>query len=134
MENISKKTGVGDIILCLISVLFLIGILSIFKTCGPMDDGSFMTCHWAGNAIAGLAAVLTAIAVLHLFVSSQVKIGLDLAIIPTAILAAILPGNLISLCMMDSMRCQSVTRPATIIFSVLLIVIAIIDLLIQKKA
>lgn len=133
MENKNKKINASEIILCLISVIFLIGILTVFKTCGPKEDGSYMTCHWAGNAITGLAAVLTVIAVLHLFVKSQAKIGMDLAIIPTAFFTAILPKNVIGLCMMDNMQCQSLTRPATILFSILIIGIAILDLLLQKK-
>ncbi len=133
MENKNKKFSVSEIILCLVSIIFLIGILTVFKTCGPKDDGSWMTCHWAGNAITGLAAVLTVITIFHLFVKAQAKIGMDLAIIPTALFTAILPKNVIGLCMMDNMQCQSLTRPATILFSIFIIVIAVIDLLIQKK-
>ena len=49
-----------------------------------------------------------------------------------ALLSAILPGNLIGLCMMDTMRCRSVMRPAVIVFSLLMIAAAIFDLFVQR--
>ncbi|MBO5574333.1 MAG: DUF4418 family protein, partial [Clostridium sp.] len=47
-----------DIALTIISFLFLIGTKTIFGPCGPKEDGSFMTCHWAGQALFGIACVM----------------------------------------------------------------------------
>ena len=134
MEKRNRSIGVSDIILLVLSVVFLIGILTFFAPCSPRDDGSWMTCHWAGQAVTGIAAVLLVISVIHLVVKdAKVKQGLALAMIPVALFSIILPGNMIGLCMMDTMRCRSVMRPATLIVSVLVIVSAAFDLILQRK-
>ena len=134
MEKRNRSIGVSDIILLVLSVVFLIGILTFFAPCSPRDDGSWMTCHWAGQAVTGIAAVLLVISVIHLVVKdAKVKQGLALAMIPVALFSIILPGNMIDLCMMDTMRCRSVMRPATLIVSVLVIVSAAFDLILQRK-
>ena len=134
MENKKINIGVSDIALVVLGVIFFVGIRTFFAPCGPKDDGNWMTCHWAGQAISGIAAVLLVIAVIHLIVKdAKVKQGLALAIIPTALLAAFLPGNLIGLCMMNTMRCHSVMRTATIIVSLLMIAAALCDVFAQRK-
>ena len=134
MENKKINIGASDIILLVLSAVFLIGIRTFFAPCGPKDDGSWMTCHWAGQAITGIASVLLVISVIHMFVKdAKVKQGLAIAMIPTALFSVILPGNMIGLCMMNTMRCHSVMRPASIIVSVLVIAAAAFDLLVQGR-
>lgn len=133
MADKKVSIGVTDIAFAAVSILFTIGILTFFAPCGPKEDGTWMLCHWAGRAVAGLSVVITVIALAHLFVKNQVKAGLDIAAIPVALLTAILPGNLINLCMMKTMKCHAVTHPATVIFSVLVIAAVVVDLIVQQK-
>ena len=126
--------GVLDIILALLGVIFLIGINTFFAPCGPKEDGSWMACHWAGHAVAGIAAVITIIGITHIFVPhAKIKLGLDFALLPITVLAAIIPVNLINLCGMKTMRCHTVTHPAIIVASILIIAVTIADILIQRK-
>lgn len=132
MENKSRKIGVSDIILVVIGAVFLIGIRTFFKPCGPTDEGTWMTCHWAGQAATGVAAVLLCLAVAHVIVRNPgIKAGLTIAVIPTAVLAILIPGNLISMCMMDTMRCHAVMKPGVMICSVLMILAAGFDIFLQ---
>ena len=134
MKNKRTNIGASDFIMLVLSVIFLTGIRTFFAPCGPKDDGSWMTCHWAGQAITGIAAVLFVISVIHLFVKdARIKQGLSLAMIPVALLSAVLPGNLIGLCMMDTVRCHSVMRTASVVLSVLVIAAAVFDVIVQKK-
>ena len=134
MENKKINIGASDIILLVLSAVFLIGIRTFFAPCGPKDDGSWMTCHWAGQAITGIAAVLLVISVIHMFVKdAKAKQGLAIAMIPVALFSLILPGNMIGLCMMNAMRCHSVMRTASVIVSVLVIAAAAFDLLVQRR-
>mgnify|MGYP002623852021 FL=1 len=127
MNNKKLNIGVTDIILLVLSAVFFLGLLTFLAPCGPKDDGSWMTCHWAGQALRGISAVLLVISGIHFFVKdSKIKLGLSLAAIPAAILSLILPGNLIGLCMMNTMRCHSVMRTGTMIISVLILVQQII--------
>ena len=55
-----------DILLPLLALAFFLGLLFVFGPCGTKEDGGWMTCHWAGQALRGLAGVLLVIALLHL--------------------------------------------------------------------
>ena len=127
-----NKIGVTDIALLVLSAALLIGVLTVFAPCGPKEDGSWMTCHWAGNAVAGAAAVLTVCAIVRMLVRGT-KLGLDFAMISAAALAALLPGQLIHLCMMADMRCRAVMTPAVRVLSVLIAVVAVVDIVLQRK-
>lgn len=128
------KIGVTDILLLVFSILFFLGILTVFKSCGPKDDGSWMTCHWAGNIVLSLSVVLTVISIIHIIISNpKIKLGLSIAILPIAVLAILVPGNLIPLCMMATMRCRAIMQPAAIVISILIIITAIFDTFIQRK-
>ena len=127
-----NKIGAMDIVLLLLSAVLLIGVLTVFAPCGPKEDGSWMTCHWAGRAVAGAAAALTVIAALRLIVR-EARLGLGLAMLPVSLLALLLPGKLIGLCMMAEMRCRSVMSPAVTVLSLLIAATAAIDIYLQKK-
>lgn len=125
------RVGARDIILLLIPALLLAGILSVFQPCSPREDGSWMSCHWAGRATAGAAGAMLALSLLRLFVSKDAKKGLDLALIVLSVLAALLPGRLISLCMMRDMRCHTLTAPCAAVLSGLTALAALVDLLLS---
>ena len=124
----------GDILLPLLALSFFLGLLFVFGPCGPKEDGGWMTCHWAGQALRGVTGMMLVIALLHLIPGrAGLKMGLDLAMLPAAVLALLLPGRLIGLCTMTSMRCRSLMTPAVTVFSVLLLAVAALDLLLQRK-
>lgn len=134
MSDRKCSIGVTDVILLVLGALFVLGINTFFAPCGPKDDGGWMTCHWAGHAEAGIAVVISVIALIHLLVPNPAtKRGLDLAVLPLTVLAAILPVNLISLCGMKTMRCHTVMHPAVIVVSIVIILVTICDILIQRK-
>ena len=123
-----------DIALLIIGLLFLAGTKTVFGPCGPKEDGSFMTCHWAGQALFGIACVLALLAVLHLVIASRgVRLGLDIAIAALAVLVWWLPGNLISLCMMPSMHCRMTMKPGSMVFAALFLIAAAADLIIGRE-
>ena len=96
---------------------------------------TWMTCHWAGQAVTGVAALLFVLALLHTCIPDErTKLGIGISMIPTAILAALIPGNLIGLCGMKTMRCRSLMLPGVVVFSVLIVLLAIVDVLTYKKS
>ena len=129
-----RRFGVCDFLLALTALLFLLGLLFVFAPCGPKEDGGWMTCHWAGQALKGTAVLELVLALAHLIPApAERKIGLDLALAATAVLAHLIPGRLIGLCLMASMRCRSVMTPSVTVFSALLAALALLDLLLQRK-
>lgn len=131
MKGRLSPLALAQLLVCL---AFLAGLFSFLAPCGPKPDGGFMVCRWAGRAVTGLAAVLCVIAALRLLMKdARIRAGLDLAAIPTALLAALTPGRLINLCMMADMRCRSVMRPGILVFSVLILALAAADLIVNGK-
>ena len=132
--NGKRRIGIIDILFAAVSAFYLIGIRTVFSACGPKEDGTWMSCHWAGQAVTAIAAVLLVISVMHLFIrDAKIRIGLSAAMIPTALSGIFVPGTLVNLCMMDTMRCHTVMRPFVVIMSVAVSVICAIDIFLNSN-
>ena len=93
-----------------------------------------MSCHWAGQAVTAIASVLLVISVMRIIISDvKIRTGLSAAMIPTAVSGIFVPGTLVILCMMDTMRCHTVMRPFVMIMSAAVSVICVIDILVNRK-
>ena len=133
MKN--KSAFITDILLFLASAFFCTGTKFIFHACGKKDDGSYMACHWAEQAVFAIGISIVIISLLVLFIKNRkFKAGAAAAVIPSALMAAIIPNNMINLCMMDTMRCHSTMRPFVIIASVIIIIIAAVDIFMNIRA
>lgn len=103
-------TGIGAIIS---GLLISIGPKTIFKLCEAKPDGSWMKCHWTGEAELGVGLFIVALGVLLLiFSSKQTRLGFSVAVALAGILVILFPTVLIGGCTMKNMACQSVTFPA----------------------
>lgn len=128
------RFGITDTALVLVSAVFLLGILFVFSPCGPTEAGSWMSCHWAGNAVTSLAVVLTVLSLAHLALSDgRMKMGIAISMIPVSALTCLMPGKVIGLCMMNTMRCRAVMAPATVACGAVMMVLAVADIIVQKK-
>ncbi len=128
MEKKAKRFELAGLLLLLLSAAELIGIRTFFAPCGPKEDGSWMTCHWAGQAVTGTAVVLLVLALVRILVRDRgMKVGLDMGMAAAAVLSALLPGRLIGLCMMPDMRCHQLTVPGTAVCAVLVVLAAALD-------
>lgn len=130
-----KKALVFDIIFILLSVFFTLGSAFFFTACGAKEDGTFMICHWAWIAVVSIAAVLAVQSVLRLFFkSSEAKRGISAAMLPLAVLAAIVPKTLINLCMMDNMHCHTMLRPFALVMGISIAVFSLVDIIAHSAA
>ena len=128
-----KKITISDIILLVLAALLCFGTKCAFHAC-PVGGEMIMSCHWAENAIVGVGAVLLAMAVIQLIGGGKgLRAGISISMMPMAVFAALIPNTIIRLCMKESMRCHSVMRPAVLIISILIIVFAVINLLLDRK-
>ena len=124
-----------DIAQLALTIVFAVGAFTFLKPCAAHDDGSWMTCHWAGEAVKGLACLLALMGAMKLCVRKPgAKLGLSLAAVPTAILTCLIPGGLIGLCMMNTMRCRSVMKPGALVFGVLIAALSAVDAILLARA
>ena len=115
MKKSGKSSAVPAMIIFVLAVLAAVGVRTFFRPC-IHDDGAFGACYWAGQAIFGLSLVLAAEGLAAVLLrDSGVRKGLYIAMLLTAVPGFFLPGTLISLCGMASMRCRALMRPAVII-------------------
>ena len=134
MKKRKLKSSITDIALMAVSVLFMFGMIFVFKACAPKEDGTMMSCHWAHNTILGLSVVITVISGFHFLAAKQsMKQAFSLSLLPISILTFLIPGKMIDLCMMQNMHCHSVMTPAVSAFSILIFVTAAVDLFMQNK-
>ena len=134
MDQKKSHVGISDVILLLLTAVFLIGIRSFFAPCGPKEDGTWMHCHEAENAVFILGIALFAVsAALFLVKEVRARRILSAVILVTSVITALVPNVLIHLCMMSGMRCLSVMRPAVIVISVLIAVGSAAELFLEKE-
>jgi len=133
MKEKSKTLLITDVLLILFSAALLAGLLTVLRPCAAKDDGSWMTCHWAGQALLGVAGAMLLLSVIRLLGKNGFRNGTDAALILLALLAASIPGHLVSLCMMPTMRCRSTMTPCTLVLSCLTALAAAIDLFLRNR-
>ncbi|MCR5756114.1 MAG: DUF4418 family protein [Acetatifactor sp.] len=134
MKDKKLRLGGTDVVLLIVTTAYWVLLLTVFQPCGPKEDGSYMVCHWAGNAILSFNIILEALAIVHLFFRKEgIKAGISIALIVVSGVGITLPGGFIPLCMMETMRCNQLTRPANTIFAVFVIIVAAVDFWLLNK-
>lgn len=108
-----KKSMIPAAVILILSLVIVIGEMTFLAPC-IHEDGSFGSCHWAGQALLGAGCVLGVLAALALGVK-RARPGVYLSALPVCALGILTPGTLIDLCHMSTMRCRMVTQPAMII-------------------
>ena len=122
------KCSFTDILPAAAGAVFLVGMYSWFSVCKGAE-GMTMSCHWAGEALKSAAVLFLVLAAVHLAVKSRpVKAGMDLCLAGLGIYILLLPGRIISLCMMPDMACRSHTQPAAVLFGLIFTAASLADL------
>ena len=130
----SKKALVLDIILLVLSAGLTTGVKTVFSACEKKPDGMWMTCHWAEQAVFALGIALTAMAVVNIVLGkTDIKRGIAIAMVPTALITAFVPNAFINLCMMKDMHCHEMMRPAVIVISALIAAAACVYAIIVRE-
>lgn len=107
-----KQFSPGAAAALLLSAVTAAGSVSFLGPC-VHEDGSFGSCHWAGQAMLGIGLLLAALSLTALLVKDgRLRAGILFAAAAAAVLGIFVPGTLINLCGMATMRCRAVMRPA----------------------
>lgn len=129
LVNQSKiKIAVTDLIMILISVCYLLGIHKWFSVCPVMGE-SVMACHWAGEVLKAIALLVLIISVVHTCLPDEkIKIGVDIALVGLYIMTIFVPGRIVHICSDSMMHCRKATQPWTIVFCIVLLLVALADI------
>ncbi len=127
MSYIKKNTL--SIITALSALILAVGSLTFFRS----RCGADMHCHSANTVISAVAAALVILAVIGLFLKGKAKAVLSFITAGAALTEALVPGVIMSLCMMSTMSCRSVMRPWTLLLSAVIMVAAVINGIIAWK-
>ena len=114
-----KQFSPGAAAALLLSCVIAAGSVSFLGPC-VHEDGSFGACHWAGQAMLGIGLLLAVLSLTALLVKDgRVRAGILFAAAAAAVLGIFVPGTLINLCGMATMRCRAVMRPAMTLLCVM---------------
>ena len=117
------------------SALLTLGVVTVFRACAAGEDGMWMSCHHAQTNVFYTGIVITALSAAALFIkNSKLKLTVQIIAIIAAAAAMLIPGVIVRLCMMDTMRCHILMRPFVILISLLYIVSVIINIVISCRA
>lgn len=124
------KNKMLSLIPAAISLLLMIGVMTVFNACGPKDDGTFMHCHDAQKAAASCGAVTTVLLTVSAFIRNKaVRIVLDSVVLILSGVTFFIPGTIMPMCMMNTMRCYSVMQPFVRIMTVILAITVICEII-----
>lgn len=122
------RPAVG-IALWVLWVILVVGLLTFARACGVHDDGSMGSCHWAARAVLGASVVGLLLSLVRIFERDEgERRGLSLSVALLGALVAVIPGCLIDLCAVPTMRCHTVMRPFVMGLGVVIAVVGAVDL------
>ena len=116
-----------------LSAVIAAGSVSFLGAC-IHEDGGFGACHWAGQALFGIGLLLMAESLFALLCGdSRIRQGIYGSMLLTAILGCLIPGTLIDLCHMATMRCRALMQPAMILLCAIIGMISLIGFFLERR-
>ena len=110
-----KRFSICALLNIVLSAVIAAGSVSFLGPC-IHEDGSYGACHWAGRAMFGIGLLLAAESVFTMFCGdSRIRQGAFVPLLFTSCLGCLIPGSLIDLCHMATMRCRALMQPAMLI-------------------
>ncbi len=129
-KEVFMKYKKFDILNLIAALVLSVGIMTVFQACALQDNGSWMKCHDAQLYIFYIGIVITLLSLLYIFINSRLsKLIINTLVIGLAILQAFLPGNILSMCSLFSMRCYTIMKPFSIIMGVILVLLSVIKMI-----
>lgn len=117
-----------------LSFLLSAGTMTVFRACSA-KDGTWMHCHAAQNMAAAGGCLLCILFVVCIFVkASELRAALYAAGTTGAAVVFMIPGSIVSMCMMNTMRCYAVMQPFVRVMSVLIAAAGAINIIIALKS
>ena len=127
-----KKGYIFGLLIVVIGLLLFFAPFNISHVCGLKDDGSFMKCHWMGEAVRMLGALITVLGLVFAWCEKMAK-GIALSVAGVGVCEILLQFFVIGTCKNSMMSCNTYTKPTVILLSVALIVVSSIYIFMTRK-
>ena len=127
-----KKSLIQPGITLALCLLLLAGLFTVLHAC-VHEDGTFGTCHWAQMALRLFSVSMTLCALIALAAPKETRLGLNLSLAVQSVMAFVLPGRVIPLCMMKTMHCLSVMRPGVQVLCAAVLVLSAVQVLRDRR-
>ena len=125
------KSNIFKIAELVFALVLTIGSFTVFSAC-PVGEEHVMACHYAQLAVTTLGLILTIQALAALLIQSdKVRLGIAIAQVPLTVAVFFVPGTIFHLCMMSSMRCISVFKPAVRIVDAIVFIAVVADIVVN---
>ena len=124
-----RRLTIPVVILAVLPAALLASLLSWAAPCGIHDDGTMSPCFMTSRFLLVLAAALFLLGLVRAtrLPLSRRALAADTMFMAGGAAIALLPGNFLPLCMMETMRCHTLMRPAALIFGIAIAVVGLID-------
>lgn len=133
-EPSTRRLSIPLIVGAALSALLVVGVLTFAGPC-VHDDGSHAACYAASQAIlvAGIVALVASVA--SVIVRGGLARGvLAVSVVLASAFAAVSPGVLFPLCMMQTMRCHLMMRPFALVVGGAVCVCGIVAVVVAFRA
>ncbi len=128
-----KHLSVCAALVLVLAAVIALGSRSFLGPC-LHEDGSFGACHWAGQALFGVGLLLAGESVFALLAPERrMRQGCFIPMLMTAVLGFFIPGPLIGLCRMATMRCVALMQPAMRILCMLAALFSLLGFLLERR-
>lgn len=125
----TEKNKGFSLIPAAVGLLLSLGVMTAFSACGPKDDGAFMNCHNAQICAACLGMGMAVLFAVAAFVDSKtVVVVCNVITLLLSVITFLVPGSLMKLCLIHTMRCHSVFNPFVRIMSVITAIFALLGI------
>lgn len=129
------RLRIALIVALVAAVLLVVGVLTFAGPCGVHEDGTVSPCFGTSRILAAMGAVAAVAAIAGLAVrNASAQIALDIVVGALGVAIATAPGNFLALCMMATMRCQTIMKPFAIVMGIVLLATAIVDVFMVRRA
>ena len=126
-----KKYIVG-ILIIIVGLLILFAPFGFARVCFPKADGSFMKCHWMGEAVRMLGGLIAALGVIFSLCKTT-RSGIAFSNIGVGICLILLQTTVIGTCKNTAMHCNVYTKPVILLLAGALVIINAGYLLFNRK-
>ncbi len=123
-EKENRKGVIYGVLVAVLGIILAAGTEFVFHGCGVHDDGNYGRCHYAQHVIVAFGILVAISALVSVFIKTkEALVAVSIITSVEAVIAILVPGIIVPLCMMETMRCNTLMRPfATIVSAIILIV------------